>query len=213
VDAYEAAMLRCGKDAAQADALGGDALKALKDLEGKVSMPELRIPVQALLRDHAELLQREKKWAQTRAALIGKRAPNWSGKDLAGGIHGDSDGVGKVVVLDFWYRGCISCARGLVQCQQLAEAFRDKRVLVVGVNADKDPGDAKYAREKLGLGFLTLCDGVKGNIAARDGVHSFPTLVIIDRQGVVRAFYFGWTAQQKDDVVEQVKKLLEEGAR
>ena len=39
-------------------------------------------------------------------------------------------------------------------------------------------------------------------------VQGFPTLIIIDQQGVVRDIHVGFTPQVREEVVEAVEKLL-----
>ncbi len=55
--------------------------------------------------------------------LIGKPSEDW--KTTISTVHPRSleDYRGKVVLLDFWYRGCGWCIRAMPQLKQLADEF------------------------------------------------------------------------------------------
>jgi len=139
-------------------------------------------------------------------ALKGKPAPNWKLRDLDGNVYALKDYKGKVVVLDFWYRGCPWCIRIMPQLSKLADDFKSKPVRVLGLNIDKDPADAKFAAKKLKLSYPTL-RALK--IPKLYDVTGYPTLFLIDQKGIVRDVHIGYTPNIGRKLASQVRVLLE----
>ena len=65
--------------------------------------------------------------------------------------------------------------------------------------------DAKFVVEKMGLTYATL---KATGLPERYNVRSFPTLVVIDREGVVRDVHVGYSPTLGDEVVKSVERLL-----
>jgi len=94
--------------------------------------------------------------AAWRDSLIGHPAPAWSFAGLDGKRHSLKDYRGRVVILDFWYRGCPWCIRAMPQLNGLAQEYRDRPVAVVGMNTDRDTIDAKFVVDKLRLRYTNV---------------------------------------------------------
>ena len=103
---------------------------------------------------------------------------------------------GKVVLIDFWYRGCGWCIRAMPQMKQLADDFKEEPVAISGMNSDRNEADARFVINALKLGYPTLKNqGSKHaeGIAADYSISGFPTLVLINQQGVIRNIHVGYT--------------------
>jgi thiol-disulfide isomerase/thioredoxin len=112
---------------------------------------------------------------------------------------------GKVVVLDFWYRGCAWCIRAMPQVKQIAAHFQGRPVEVFGMNTDRGEADAKFVVDKLALNYPTL----KGEgVPEKYGVSGFPTLLVIDQAGVLRDIHVGYSPTLAKNVIASVEKLL-----
>jgi hypothetical protein len=57
-----------------------------------------------------------------------KPAAQWETTDIEGKKHSLSDYRGKVVVLDFWYSGCVPCIKAMPEIKEIAEQFRANRL-------------------------------------------------------------------------------------
>jgi len=73
------------------------------------------------------------------------------------------------------------------------------------MNTDARDEDAKFVVEKMGLTYATL---KATGLPERYNVRSFPTLVVIDREGVVRDVHVGYSPTLGDEVVKSVERLL-----
>ena len=155
----------------------------LDDLRGVVKTEIFEQQLDEDLKDHANIVKQTENEAERFGAVLGKPSPTWETTDLAGGKRSIEGCRGKVVVLDFWYRGCGWCIRAMPQVKQLAAHYQGQPVEIFGMNTDDDEADVRFVVERLGLTYPTLkADG----LPEKYGVRGFPTLVIIDPSGVVR---------------------------
>jgi peroxiredoxin len=146
------------------------------------------------------------KEAGKETTLKGKPAPDWNLTDLDGKTHALKQYRGKVVVLDFWYRGCPWCIRAMPQVNQLAQDFKDQGVQVLGMNVDKDTADARFVVNKLKLGYPSLR---AGEMPKKYGVTGYPTVLVIDRKGIVRDIDIGYSPDVGAKLTRSVQALLE----
>jgi thiol-disulfide isomerase/thioredoxin len=177
----------------------------LKDVRGKLTLPIVHDQVVSQLKQHAQTAQWTTDDARRRAEHLGKPAADWKTTDLAGKAHALADYRGKVVVLDFWYRGCGWCIRAMPQINQLAADFQNQPVAVLGMNTDRDEKDARFVVEKMKLTYPVLkAEG----LPEKYGVQGFPTLIIIDQAGKVHDIHVGYSPTLRADVAKVIKELL-----
>jgi thiol-disulfide isomerase/thioredoxin len=180
----------------------------LKIAREKVTLPLVSKLLDDDLSNHKRYLQSSLESARLLAENLNKPAADWTLMDVDGKTHSLADYRGKVVLLDFWYRGCGWCIRAMPQIKQVVVEFKDKPVVVLGMNTDRDVNDAKFVIEKLGLNYQTL--RADQDLPQKYGVRGFPTLIIIDPKGVVRDIHVGYSPDLKEQVEKSVKRILPE---
>jgi len=125
---------------------------------------------------------------------VGKQAPSFTLPVVANGEPGArialEDLKGRPVIVDFWASWCGPCAVQAPILERLANRYRERGLVVVGVNVDDPPGvAASYARRK-GLSYPIVLDPT-GETQAAYGVNQLPSVVVLDREGRVAAFLTG----------------------
>jgi cytochrome c biogenesis protein CcmG/thiol:disulfide interchange protein DsbE len=110
-----------------------------------------------------------------------------------------------VVLLDFWASWCAGCMVALPNLRRIDERFRPAGLLVVGVNEEPDqaPKIAALAAEKQ-LRYPIVLD--RGPIEKAFGVYGYPTVVLLDRQGVIR--FVGRGGVTEEQLIKQIEPLL-----
>jgi cytochrome c biogenesis protein CcmG/thiol:disulfide interchange protein DsbE len=117
------------------------------------------------------------------SGLVGARAPRFA-LPVAGG----SDSLtlaslsGHVVVVDFWASWCTPCEAAVPHLDAWQRQFPDLRV--VGVSGDDAADIARYASTRA-IAYPLVRDD-EDAVATAYRVAALPTLVVIDRIGVVR---------------------------
>jgi len=115
---------------------------------------------------------------------------------------------GKVVLVDFWATWCVPCMRAMPHVQQVYKTYHGKGLEVVGVSCDDDvPELNKYLKGNPATAWPQLYDGMTPGwnpIATKLGISSIPTMILIDRKGIVRS------VEAEQDLDALVTKLLAE---
>jgi thiol-disulfide isomerase/thioredoxin len=115
---------------------------------------------------------------------IGKPAPDIEGDDLDGQTLRLSAHRGKVVVLSFWASWCGPCMAMVPHEQELVKRMKDKPFALLGINGDEDLEAARRAVGKAGITWRSWKSG--DGIAARWNVRNWPTIYVLDRNGIIR---------------------------
>ena len=139
------------------------------------------------------------------ASVLNKPAAAWTTTDLDGKKHSLAGYRGKVIVLDFWYRGCGWCIKAMPQIKEVTEHFRDRPVVVLGMNTDRKEADARFVAKSLKLNYATL---KAAGLPEKYGVQAFPTLIIIDQEGIVRDRHVGYSPNLREELIETISGLL-----
>jgi thiol-disulfide isomerase/thioredoxin len=156
---------------------------------------------------HDSYSQYQIEGAQKKAEILGKPAADWESTDLDGNPHRLADYTGKVVVLDFWYRGCGWCIRAMPQINQVAEEYAAAPVAVLGMNTDSNIDDAKFVAEAMKLKYPSI--RIDRELPQKYGVSGFPTMLVIDQAGVVRDMHVGYSPTLREDLHASIDRLLD----
>jgi peroxiredoxin len=121
----------------------------------------------------------------------GQSAPPIVGSDAAGERLRLEDFKGKVVLLHFGFAHCPPCKVMIGRERELVRHYQNRPFAVLGISADETPEALKAFERREGITWRTWWDGPSGPIAGVWNVHAYPTLVLIDRDGVVRYRHVG----------------------
>jgi peroxiredoxin/outer membrane lipoprotein-sorting protein len=119
----------------------------------------------------------------------GTPAPDFTLSDLNGKGWKLSELRGKTVLLDFWATWCMPCRVDMPHIEALHREFKDRGLIVLGVNAEDSQQPASFLQEQ-GYTFPTLSDAGYA-VAKQFQVQVIPTLIVIDKQGMISDFFLG----------------------
>lgn len=131
---------------------------------------------------------------QYKTILTGEKAPAFTAYDINGKKYESSQFAGKVLVLDFWFSGCIPCKAEMPYMEQIAKELKDQNILFISLSTDTGK-QLMEAWRKIVSGkndhvvHLNLPDGYKSEIIGKYFIKGVPRIVVIDAQGnIVDAF-------------------------
>jgi thiol-disulfide isomerase/thioredoxin len=190
---------------AEAEELLNDMEATLQELADAATIQEFK----ELYASRLALHERDGKWAledvDERAELYARDPVDWETTDFEEQPQRLVDYRGKVVVLDFWYRGCGHCIKALPKIKALAAKYADRPVAVLGVNNDKEDANARHVIETFELKYPSIRNG---EISKSYGVDTWPTLIVLDQSGRVALFHAGNSTNLVDEVSRTVDELL-----
>jgi len=146
---------------------------------------------------------------QTATAEQGKTAPALAALDEAKDVVDLSAYRGKVVLINFWRAECGPCLREMPEHEEVYQALKDRGFEILAINAGQSDAVVRGAGRRLGVTYPLLSDELEIT-ARRYRVVAVPTLVLIDKEGVVREWRPG--PMSPDELEEKVVALLSEGA-
>jgi thiol-disulfide isomerase/thioredoxin len=131
-----------------------------------------------------------------RLDMVGKPAPAIQGTDFDGKAFSLGDAKGKVVLVVFWASWCTPCAEEIEPFQQVAETYRGRGFLIVGIDLDAMRGSDVKLETALpnirrflldhDVRWPTLISGQGDRDYARAfGVTEIPANVLIAKDGTI----------------------------
>ena len=143
------------------------------------------------------------------AGWEGKVAPPFTVHGLDGSVISSSDMRDKTYLVYFWFTHCPPCGQIMGNLVSLQDKFKSRDFTVIGLNADRllelDYDDAErntYLLERrVNFSNAHLTAEVQ---ASYGGVQLFPTLFLVDKQGIIRSHFVNY---QEENVME---KAIEE---
>jgi thiol-disulfide isomerase/thioredoxin len=117
------------------------------------------------------------------------------------------DFKGKVVVLDFWGTWCKPCVMGTPGLITLHKKYAEKGVVFVSV-AENDQESAWSAFiEKNKMEWPQFLDKTRKMVPVYN-VTGYPTYIVIDGEGIVRARKMGWGPDTDNWLEDEIKQAL-----
>jgi thiol-disulfide isomerase/thioredoxin len=122
---------------------------------------------------------------------------------------------GKVVLIDFWTFGCYNCVNTLPTLRRFHEGYASKGLVIVGVETPETPYERVFenlvkAVNQRGIEYPVVTDYDNKTWNAY-GVNAWPTIVIVDKSGLVRYIHVGEGEYATQEDV--ITKLLAENEK
>lgn len=123
------------------------------------------------------------------------------------GKMGTEDLKGKIVLVDFWAHWCEPCKISFPVLNKLAAKYKGK-VVVVGINVDEAPKDAKsFLKDNPAKNIKILSDSKK-SLVEKIGVAVMPTSFILDKEGTVKLVHQGFHAGDEKEYEKVIQALV-----
>jgi thiol-disulfide isomerase/thioredoxin len=115
---------------------------------------------------------------------------------------------GKIVLVDFWASWCEPCRHSLPWLNAMQTKYRDRGLVVIGVNVDRERADADRFLRDVPAAFQIVYDPT-GALASRYDLPGMPVSYVIGRNGDVVAHHIGFRSGQSADREAELQQLLE----
>jgi thiol-disulfide isomerase/thioredoxin len=143
---------------------------------------------------------------------IGKPAPEIDGVDTDGKPLKLSSFKGNVVMLSVWGTWCVPCMKFVPHERKLVERMKGKPFALIGINLDEYNEAFQTRAKKEGITWRSFQNQRKRKPDISDELSLvFPSVVLIDHTGVVRAWWKG--APALDVLDREIDKLVEAASK
>lgn len=120
---------------------------------------------------------------------VGSKAYDFASPDIDGKIRRLSEFKGKVVIMDFWFTGCMPCLDLAKQMHLVLEELKGLDVVYITANADSSQDVWKTSVKKGTYTHNNSIDlylgGFKTPMLKHYNITLYPRLIIIDRNGQI----------------------------
>ena len=140
--------------------------------------------------------------------LVGRPAPSFELPMLDGSQFRLADVSGQsIVMVDFWATWCGPCVEEMPLLVQIADEFKSQGVVFCAVNEGDDAQRIKAFQSAKKLDFPVALDQT-GEAAGKYGVEGIPTLVLVDKNGVIQSVHVGYNPGIKRTLRRELLDLL-----
>jgi thiol-disulfide isomerase/thioredoxin len=145
---------------------------------------------------------------EIRHLAVGKTPPNVESQNLDGKKVELKDYKGKVVILDIWATWCGPCKSMIPHEREMVKKHKDAPFALISVSGDAEKDTLKKFLETTDMPWVHWWDGAEGKIIKGWNINAFPTIYVLDTEGVIRYKFVG--ADKNKQLDEAVDKLLAE---
>lgn len=138
--------------------------------------------------------------------LVGEKALDFKLKDIDGTEFRLSDNFGKVIILDIMTTTCPACIEEMKHLKALSGRYSSEDVMIITISVDSGDSNSDLSAfkttHKANWTFARDTDSV----ADKYNVRYTPTVVIIDKEGIIRYYHEGESSGQK--LSREIDKLI-----
>lgn len=118
----------------------------------------------------------------------GQKAPEFEVVDVKGKGYKSSDFAGKVMILDFWFTGCLPCKAEMPYFEQMAKDMAGEDVCFLSMSLDTegtllDTWKNMVESKEGPVYYLNVPGGFKAPLPAAYLIRGVPRIIIVDKEG------------------------------
>lgn len=147
--------------------------------------------------------QRNKPQEQTPLLTPGTMAPDWTLYDIDDKKTSLSQMKGKIVLLDFFFVGCVPCMYTLAPLDRIYEKYKNKNFALLSISTRDNKKLVTAFKKAQLIKNKMYADG--GEVANLYHVTGAPTLYFVDKEGKIASVTTGYT----DDLEEKMTSLID----
>jgi thiol-disulfide isomerase/thioredoxin len=114
----------------------------------------------------------------------GEKISSFVAKDMEGNKYVLKDLKGKIIVLNFWFVNCPPCRMEIPELNKIVDKYKENNDVIFLAIALDEKYDIEEMLKKLPFKYHII-DGGR-YITSKYGINSYPTHVIVDKEGVVK---------------------------
>src|SRR5262245_14846556 len=137
------------------------------------------------------------------------KAPDFTLRDVGGGLMSLASYRGSFVLLNFWATWCGPCREEMPSIEALSRHFGGQGLTILAINQRESAGQVANYMRTHGLNFPTPLDS-DGRVSAAYRVFGIPVSYVIDGNGNAIGIKSGARDWATRDVVEVFRKLVGE---
>lgn len=147
--------------------------------------------------------------AVTEHPLLGKKAPKFSAKTLAGQTVNNRTLADKVVVVDFWATWCVPCASVVPVLKEVTDEYADKGVVFLPVNVGEMPEKIETYLKAQDWQLDAVIDS-DAKVSTAFSADAIPLTVVIGKTGVVESTHVGFPGAEalRERLTDELDVLL-----
>lgn len=116
--------------------------------------------------------------------LEGEKLPDFHFVDMKGNVYDSNNTKGKIVILKFWFIGCVPCVEEMPALNEFVKQYQGRKdILFISLAFDKKKDLEKFL-SKTPFDYAVIPDKKK-YISEELKISSFPTQMIINKDGIV----------------------------
>jgi thiol-disulfide isomerase/thioredoxin len=137
-------------------------------------------------------------------SMLGSTPPALEGTFYQGNAGSIRSNLGKVILLDFWATWCGPCRMTLPSLDALYDQYKEQGLVVIGISSESRADLESFQKQNPVR--YPLFQDVAQLTTRKYQAFAYPTLVLVDRKGIVQRVEVG--AHRKSDMEKWIQELL-----
>ncbi len=201
----------------------GDSTITFKNQEGKIlSKEELQILMKETFSIKQEIINGKKtitiipsgndeislrnaKLDAFRISLLNKPISSFQLTDLNNNSWNSKDLKGRIVIINFWFTACKPCIQEMPYLNELVATNKNNSVVFIAP-APENSNQVKKFLKKFSFDYKIIPSS--GDFITSLNIENFPTHLVIDKEGIIRQVFIGYSADIKEKLQKEIDKAV-----